>query len=104
MDEENGKCNILANSIKEKSTLKTLTQFTNFYDIALSWKNTLGETDCIIIKSPKDMDYLKKKNNEWYNTLNESKVSSIVLFPLRHNKELIGYIWVIRQLYPSCNL
>ena len=94
MDEENGKCNILAKSIKEKSTLKTLTQFTNFYDIALSWKNTLGETDCIIIKNLKDMDYLKKKNNEWYNTLNESKVSSIVLFPLRHNKELIGYIWV----------
>lgn len=94
MDEESGKCNILAKSIREKCALKTLTQFTNFFDIAFSWKYTLGETDCIIIKSPKDMEYIKEINTEWYNTLDEAKVSSIVLFPLRHNKEMIGYIWV----------
>ena len=94
MDEENGKCNILAKSTMLNSSLKTVTQFTNFYDIALSWRETLGERDCIIIKGAKDMEYISETNNMWYLTLEEAGVESIVLFPLRHNREMIGYIWV----------
>ncbi len=94
MDEENGKCNILAKSVRDNSSLKTITQFQNFYDIAVSWKTYLGERDCIILKSPKDMEYVRETNNMWYLTLAEAGVNSVVLFPLRHNRELIGYIWV----------
>ena len=93
MDEENGKCNILAKSTRNDSTLKTVTQFTNFYDIALSWNDTLGERDCIIIKDANDMNYIRETNNMWYLTLEEAGVESVVLFPLRHNREMIGYIW-----------
>lgn len=93
MDEENGKCNILAKSTMRNSSLKTVTQFTNFYDIALSWRETLGERDCIIIKDAKDMEYISETNNMWYLTLEEAGVESVVLFPLRHNREMIGYIW-----------
>ena len=93
MDVENGMCDIIAKSTMKGSTLKTVSQFTDFYDIALSWQDTLGERDCVIIKDPKDMEYIRETNNMWYLTLEEAGVESVVLFPLRHNKELIGYIW-----------
>lgn len=92
MDEENGKCNILAKSVRDNSSLKTITQFQNFYDIAVSWKTYLGERECIILKSPKDMEYVRETNNMWYLTLAEAGVNSVVLFPLRHNRELMSCV------------
>ena len=94
LDRENGKCNVLAKNIRENSNIKTVTQFDNLYDIAVSWEDTLGERDCIIINNQKDMDYIRDTNPVWYSTLEEAGVESVVLFPLRHNREMMGYIWV----------
>ena len=93
IDDENGICNILAKSVMNGSNLKTVSQLSNLYDIALSWQETLGERDCIIIKDQKDMEYIRETNNMWYLTLEEAGIESVVLFPLRHNRKMIGYIW-----------
>ncbi len=37
--------------------------------------------------------YVKQVNYPWYLTLVESDVKSIVIFPLRHNRNLLGFIW-----------
>lgn len=92
-DYETGEANVLATSISKKSTLKRVTQFDNFYDIALSWSDTIGENDCIILQNKKDMDNLMNRNYPWYLTLAEANVQSIVMFPLRYNNRLLGYIW-----------
>ena len=93
VDTNSGKCNVLATSISSTSTLKRVTQFTNFYDIAMSWNETIGENDCIIVKNDADMEHIGKVNRPWYLTLKEANVQSLVMFPLRYNKDLLGYLW-----------
>lgn len=93
VDQAEGRSEIIAASKAENSTIKTLSQHHNMYDIAMSWVDTIGERDSIIVKNAKDMEYVKQVNYPWYLTLEESGVKSIVIFPLRHNRNLLGFIW-----------
>jgi len=93
IDNSTGSCSVLATNIMPGSKLKRVTQFVNFYDIALSWLDTIGDSDCLIIKNEKDMKYISEVNNPWYLTLEEAGVDSVVLFPLRYNNEVLGFIW-----------
>ena len=91
-----GDYNILATDYVPNSTIKRVTVFNNFYDIAKSWVDMLGdELDCIIVKNKDDMERVSRINNAWYQTLVEAGVNSVVLFPLRLGKELLGFIWAV---------
>ena len=93
VNQDNATSSILATSKAEDSTIKTLTKYSNMYDVAMSWVDTIGERDSIIVKNEKDLAYVKEVNYMWYKTLADSNVQSIVVFPLRHNKDLLGFIW-----------
>ena len=93
IDFNSGTYKMLAKSMREGSVIKTVTQFVNFYDIAVSWLDTIGGSDCLIIKNRQDMEYISNINNPWYLTLEEAGVDSVVLFPLRYNGEVLGFIW-----------
>lgn len=93
MDFGSGTCSVLSKNVRANSKLKTVTQFVNFYDIANTWLETIGESDCLIIKNEKDMDYIRKVNYPWWLTLDEAGVDSVVMFPLRFNHEVLGFIW-----------
>ena len=85
---------ILATDFAPNSKIKRVTQFEGYYKIAASWKGMLGdEGDCIIIQNQEDMYSISLINNPWYRTLVEAGVVSVVLFPLRQGKEILGYIW-----------
>lgn len=93
VDTSSGTCAVLATNIKEGCNIKRVTQFVNFYDIAMSWIDTIGDSGCLVIKDEKDMEYISRVNNPWYLTLEEAGVDSVVMFPLRYNGELLGFIW-----------
>ncbi len=93
VNQENGTSSLLAQSRAEKSTMRSLNQYDNMYDIAMSWLDTIGERDSIIIKNDKDMEYVKQVNPAWHKTLEASNVKSIVIFPMRHRGQLLGFIW-----------
>ena len=96
LDEENESYSILATDFNPGSTVRSVTTFSNFYNIALSWKKMIGdEGDCIIIKDEADMEYISKVNNPWYQTLVDAGVDSCVLFPLRHRNEVLGFVWAV---------
>ena len=87
---------VLATDYMPGSNIKRVTEFNGFYDIANSWKDMLGdEGDCIIIRDNNDMENISRINHPWYLTLVEAGVKSVVLFPLRQGKELLGFIWAI---------
>lgn len=87
---------ILATNYVSNSTIKRVTEFEGYYNIANSWKNMIGEEgDCIIIRNDDEMEHIGKINHPWYLTLVEAGVKSVVLFPLRQGTELLGYIWAI---------
>ena len=96
LDEENESYSILATDFNPGSTVRNVTTFSNFYNIALSWKKMIGdEGDCIIIKDEADMEYVSRVNNPWYQTLVDAGVDSCVLFPLRHRNEVLGFVWAV---------
>lgn len=87
---------ILATNYVPNSSIKRVTEFEGFYDIANSWKDMLGdEGDCIIIRNDEEMEHIGRINHPWYVTLVEAGVKSVVLFPLRQGSELLGFIWAV---------
>ena len=62
--------------------------------IAESWIETLKGSNCLIIQNDADMEIIHQRNPHWYDTLKEASVESLVLLPLIHNNEFIGFIWV----------
>ena len=94
LNDDEANYSILATNFEPNSTLKRVTQFPGYYDIAASWKQMIGnEGDCIIIENADDMEHIGRINNPWYQTLVEAGVTSVVLFPLRQGNEVLGYIW-----------
>ena len=97
LDQQEKKCWVLAqnrsNNIAVSSTRSVVRDDPDFYDIALSWEDTIGGSNCLIVKNQNDMEYVKQKNPRWYQSLTNAGVWSIVLFPLKKGKDLLGYMW-----------
>ena len=64
-----------------------------FYDLTLTWDQTIGDSTCVIIKDRQDMDWLRTVNPAWHQSLTGAGVRSIVLFPLKYNGFTLGYMW-----------
>ena len=95
-DREEGKCTVLGESRNEYSMLPYMNKLLkddSFYKLTLSWDDTIGGSNGLIAKNRQDMDYIRDRNPEWYKSLLSENVDSIVLFPLKFNGEILGYIW-----------
>ena len=93
IDSSRESIDIIASSIDPKSKIKKADHFPNFKDIALSWLDTMIDSDCIIVKNEKDMELIRSLNALWYQNLKDANVSSIVMFPLRYDNEVLGFMW-----------
>ena len=87
---------ILATDFVPNSNIRRVTSFDGYYNVASSWKNMLSEEgDYIIVENEADMQHVSEINHPWYVTLVEAGVKTVVLFPLRHGGELLGFIWAV---------
>ena len=95
LDKDEHKCNALCESLREGSGRLPIAHYlnTDFYYMSLNWMNTLRGSSCIIIKNEQDMEELKAIDPVWHESLKGADVNSVVLFPLQHGDELLGYIW-----------
>ena len=66
-----------------------------FYEIAEKWEELIGSSNCIIAKDERDMELVKERDPEWYESMKASGARNIVLFPLKSQDELLGYIWAV---------
>ncbi len=64
------------------------------YHLAKSWEETLGESNCFIIKNKRDFEEIKAKNAEWYESLKLFKIKNLIMLPLYRQKDIIGYLYV----------
>ena len=96
LDEEKEELKILASDRDLNSKSKHLIDYNDdsFYDLVVSWDDTISDSNCIIINDSKGMDYLKDKNYKWYESLSKNNINSLVLFRLKSNNNQIGYMWV----------
>ncbi len=95
MDTRKKTCRILSEAIEASDELNNIRKemMPGFYDIALSWLDTIGGSNCLIAQDLADMEYIRERNIVWYQSLMKSRVQSLVIFPLKSGDELIGYIW-----------
>ncbi|MCR5508737.1 MAG: GGDEF domain-containing protein [Lachnospiraceae bacterium] len=63
-----------------------------FYDIVINWEKIMEGTNCFIITNDEELNAVKLKDPAWYESLIISRIKSLVLYPLRTNNILYGYI------------
>ena len=88
-------CSILSCARNESMVALDLDQIFNneYISIAESWIEILKGSNCLIIQNEADMEIIRQKNPDWYKSLTDACVKSIVLLPLTNNDEFIGFIW-----------
>lgn len=95
-DPKKRECTIFAESLREGTNLLPMSNYIDgFYVITETWPNTLAGSTCIILKDENDMEKLRDQNPIWAASLEQAGVSSVVLFPLRHGDEMLGYMWAL---------
>ena len=96
MDSQKKECRVMSEAIRSTDdlTVRRKSMMPDFYDVALTWLDTIGGRNCLIAKDEADMAYIRERNPVWYRSLTEAQVQSIVIFPLKSGDDLLGYIWV----------
>ena len=95
-DDEKHECTTFAEFLREGSCLYPMSRYIQgFYEVAQTWPDTLAGSTCIIIKDEHDMEKLQEQNPIWKASLEQAGVKTVVLYPLRHGGELLGYMWAL---------
>ena len=64
------------------------------YPLLLSWADTIGARDSLVVTTDGEMEELSHRNPGWVRTMRAYGVTSLVLIPLRWGQEIIGYLYV----------
>ena len=95
VDQNERRCSVLCDDIAERTTLVDAGPMTGdeFYSLAETWEDVIAGSNCLIVKNERDMEVVRERNPRWYASLAASHIERIVLFPLKSQKQLLGYIW-----------
>lgn len=95
-DFKNRRLSLFSEIIAQDTELKSMKGSVNdsLIDYATTWLDTLEGNSCIVVANSRDLETIKEKNPTWHRSLLLTKVKTMALFPLRHEKETIGFIWV----------
>lgn len=95
LNEEEHSCKVLCEDIVDWSEMpkRGNIEEVNFYEMAMTWEDTIAGSNCLVIKSEQDMEVVKKRNPAWQESLEQFGVKTIVLFPIKFQNELLGYMW-----------
>lgn len=90
-------CEVLCEAFSKESRLLPMKTYVDdtFYKIAESWEKTISGSNCLIAKNDQDMEVVRERNPEWYESLHDAGAKNIVIFPLKYHDSLLGYIWAI---------
>lgn len=96
-DKETRTCRVLGEAIKEGCGLLPMATYLDegFFAITETWKDTIAGSTCFVATDAKDMEVLKQRNPVWHASLTGAGGKSIILFPLQHGSETLGYLWAI---------
>lgn len=97
VDKENGRLEVLAEDRDPSGDAKPMSYYmdSRFRQAVMSWGDLIYKNgNCVIINDQKGMDYIKENCPLWHETLVESNIRSLVLFPLKAGDRILGYMWV----------
>lgn len=61
------------------------------FEAALAWEKSLEDSDCLILD---DLSVIQERDPVWYKSLIKHDIRNIILYAVRNNKRLVGFIWV----------
>ena len=60
------------------------------YEVALAWEKDLVGSDCLLLDN---LSVVKDRDPVWYKSLIEHDIKNIILYSVRNNQTLVGFIW-----------
>ncbi|MBQ7485903.1 MAG: sensor domain-containing diguanylate cyclase [Clostridia bacterium] len=65
------------------------------YEIVKTWEAMIGVSNGVIVKNEHEMDDLERRNPAWVRSMRAYGVTSLAMVPMRREKRVIGYLYVI---------
>ena len=96
-DSENQEYSVFCEATNPNSTVNPMEIYNTerFNAVANSFDSIINGSSCVIIKDENDMKWLESINPDCHSLLVESSVRSVVLFPLHHSSQFVGYLWAL---------
>lgn len=90
-------CDPLCESVSDPEKYPRMEYYldNSFFTVVDTWEDLLAGSNCVIIHDEKDMELLHEKCPIWYESLRGANVYNIVMYPLKANGEVLGYMWAI---------
>ena len=60
------------------------------YEVAEAWERDLALSDCLLLE---DLKIIEQRDPEWYRSLKMHDIRNIILYAVRSNQTLVGFIW-----------
>ena len=60
------------------------------FEVAEAWERDLALSDCLILE---DLKVIEERDPEWYHSLCLHEIHNIILYAVRSNQMLVGFIW-----------
>ena len=60
------------------------------FEIAESWEKDLALSDCLLLE---DLKIIEERDPVWYDSLCHNGIRNIILYAIRYNQMMVGYIW-----------
>ena len=61
------------------------------FEAAEAWERDLALSDCLLLE---DLKVIEERDPEWYRSLCQHGIHNIILYAVRSNQMLVGFIWV----------
>ena len=61
------------------------------YEVAEAWEKDLADSDCLLLD---DLGVVQERDPVWYKSLCDNGINNIILYAVRFNQTLVGFIWV----------
>ena len=60
------------------------------YEVAKAWEEDLALSDCLLLE---DLSVIEERDPAWYQSMIKHGIKNIILYAIRNNQTIVGYIW-----------
>ena len=60
------------------------------FEVAEAWERDLALSDCLLLEN---LQVIQERDPAWYRSLLKHGIRNLVLYAVRHNQDLVGFIW-----------
>ncbi len=96
-DRKKRECSVLCEAIRGGSGMLPMEAYldNDFFDITDTWLDTLNGSNSIVISTEQEFQNLTQLNPVWARSLKNSGAKSVILYPLKSNNTVLGFIWAV---------